>query len=83
MGQAADTLSVLSAEHAERESTKFEYPLIDYIRLISSVKSALAKRQEKRITYSTCVNDLERCASEASEPWGYTRNICEPASETS
>ncbi len=58
MGHTADTLSVLSAEQAEKESSSFEDPMVDYIRLIASVKSALSKRHDKRVTYSTCISDL-------------------------
>mmetsp|Transcript_25951 Transcript_25951/g.51732 ORF Transcript_25951/g.51732 Transcript_25951/m.51732 type:complete len:443 (+) Transcript_25951:234-1562(+) len=53
VGHTADTLSVLSADQADKEAAKFEEPLIDYIKLIQALKHALAKRQEKRVTYST------------------------------
>eukprot|EP00521_Asterionellopsis_glacialis_P011163 CAMPEP_0195292008 /NCGR_PEP_ID=MMETSP0707-20130614/8557_1 /TAXON_ID=33640 /ORGANISM="Asterionellopsis glacialis, Strain CCMP134" /LENGTH=510 /DNA_ID=CAMNT_0040352379 /DNA_START=64 /DNA_END=1596 /DNA_ORIENTATION=+ len=59
MGDAADRLSVLSAEHAEREMAKFEEPLLDYIKTIHSVKLALQRRHEKRLTYSTCLATME------------------------
>mmetsp|Transcript_25646 Transcript_25646/g.59177 ORF Transcript_25646/g.59177 Transcript_25646/m.59177 type:complete len:411 (-) Transcript_25646:389-1621(-) len=53
VGHTADTLSVLSAEQADKEAAKFEEPLIDYIKLIQALKHALHKRQEKRVSYST------------------------------
>lgn len=59
MGETADKLSVLAAEQAEREMTQFEEPLQDYIKTIHSVKLALQRRHEKRLTYSTCLADTE------------------------
>lgn len=59
MGETADRLSVLSAEHAEKEMAQFEEPLQDYIKLIHAVKLALQRRHEKRLTYSTCLSDME------------------------
>ena len=47
VGHTADSLAVLSAQQAEMENEKFEDPLIDYIRLIASVKSALKQREAK------------------------------------
>jgi len=58
MGHTADTLSVLSLEQAEKEGASFEDPMVDYIRLIASVKTALAKRHDKRVTYSTCLAEV-------------------------
>jgi sorting nexin-1/2 len=59
MGEAADRLSVLSSEHAEREMMQFEEPLQDYIKTIHAVKLALQRRHEKRLSYSTCLADVE------------------------
>jgi len=59
MGETADRLSVLSAEHAEKEMAQFEEPLQDYIKVIHSVKLALQRRHEKRLTYSTCLAEVE------------------------
>ena len=59
MGETADRLSVLSAEHAEREMREFEEPLQDYIKTIHAVKLALQRRHEKRLSYSTCLADVE------------------------
>lgn len=58
MGDAADALSVLSAEQAEREAASFEEPLQDYIRTIHAVKLALSRRSEKRLTLATCLADV-------------------------
>jgi sorting nexin-1/2 len=59
MGGTADRLSVLSAEHADREMREFEEPLQDYIKLIHAAKLALQRRQEKRVTFSTCLAEVE------------------------
>lgn len=59
MGDTADRLSVLSAEHAEKEMAQFEEPLQDYLKVIHAVKLALQRRHEKRLTYSTCLASVE------------------------
>lgn len=59
LGETADQLSVLSAEHADLESSQFEDPLVDMIKMIHAVKLALHKRHEKRLTYSTCLQEVE------------------------
>lgn len=59
MGETADQLSVLSAEHAQREMAQFEEPLQDYMKTIYSVKLALQRRHEKRLRYSTCLAEVE------------------------
>jgi sorting nexin-1/2 len=59
VGETADRLSILSAEHADREAYGFEDPLVDMIKTIHSVKVALQKRHEKRLTYSTCLQEVE------------------------
>jgi hypothetical protein len=59
MGETADRLSVLSAEQAEKEMAQFEEPLQDYIKIIHAVKLALHRRHEKRLTYSTCLAEVQ------------------------
>jgi len=59
LGETADRLSVLSAEHSDLESSQFEDPLVDMIKMIHAVKLALHKRHEKRLTYSTCLQEVE------------------------
>ena len=59
LGETADRLSVLSAEHADKEALEFEDPLVDMIRMIHAVKLALHKRHESRLSYSTCLQDVE------------------------
>jgi sorting nexin-1/2 len=58
MGHTADTLSVLASTHSEQETENFEDPMVDYIRLIASVKAALAKRHDKKVTLSTVLADV-------------------------
>jgi sorting nexin-1/2 len=59
MGETADRLSVLSAEHAEREMAQFEEPLQDYIKMIHAAKLAIQRRSEKRLSFSTCLSEVE------------------------
>ncbi|OQR84880.1 sorting nexin [Achlya hypogyna] len=59
VGTCADKLSVLAAEHAEKEVMLFEEPILDYIRLVQAVKAALVKRNEVRGQYHGTVLDLE------------------------
>ena len=67
LGETADRLSVLSAEHADQEAINFEDPLVDLIKMIHSVKLALHKRHEKRLTYSTCLQDVESKQSQLAK----------------
>jgi len=59
MGTSSDNLSALSLEHAEKEIRQFEEPLQDYIKMIHSVKVALHRRHEKRLSYSTCLSEVD------------------------
>ncbi|ETW01456.1 hypothetical protein H310_06970 [Aphanomyces invadans] len=59
VGSCADALSVLAAEHAEKEVLLFEEPMVDYIRLVGAVKAALVKRNEVRQVYHATVADLD------------------------
>jgi len=70
MGDAADSLSVMTAEHAEREANDFEDPLQDYIRMIHAVKLALQKRNERRRAYSNSLADVSNKQIAASKVKG-------------
>lgn len=59
IGKCSDRLSILAAEHAEREALSFEEPIFDYIRLVGAVKAALHKRNEVRSAYGSAVADLD------------------------
>ena len=59
VGDAADALSVLTGEQSDSEMLKFEEPLQDYIKTIHAVKIALQKRHERRVTYTSCLNDVQ------------------------
>ncbi|RLN50970.1 hypothetical protein BBJ29_005675 [Phytophthora kernoviae] len=59
IGHCSDKLSILAAEHAEREALHFEEPIFDYIRLVGAVKAALQKRNEVHYAYGAAVADLE------------------------
>lgn len=59
VGKTADALSVLSADHYERELRCFAEPLKDHLKMIHAAKVALVKRHNRRITYSTCLNAVD------------------------
>ncbi|DBA00233.1 TPA: hypothetical protein N0F65_007877 [Lagenidium giganteum] len=67
IGQCADKLAVLAAEHAEKEALHFEEPIFDYIRLVGAVKAALQKRNEVRASYAAAVADLEAKTTAANK----------------
>lgn len=58
MGNTADELSSLTMEEAEKEMFEFEDPLKDYLKTIYAVKLALQRRHEKRLTYTTCLSEV-------------------------
>ena len=58
VGDAADSLSKLSAEQAGKEFSKFEEPLQDYIKSINAVKLALHRRHKNRLAYTTCLSEV-------------------------
>jgi hypothetical protein len=59
MGNTADQLSVLATENAEAESIFLDEPLEEYVRLLSSVKIAMKRRQDKKNAYVNAILDLE------------------------
>mmetsp|Transcript_10586 Transcript_10586/g.15466 ORF Transcript_10586/g.15466 Transcript_10586/m.15466 type:complete len:519 (-) Transcript_10586:75-1631(-) len=58
MGSAADELSNVSMQHAEKEMAQFEEPLKDYLKTIHAVKLALTKRHDRRLTYTTYLSEV-------------------------
>lgn len=58
IGSTADALSGLTMEEAEKEFIEFDEPLKDYLKTIHSVKLALQRRHEKRLTYTTCLSEV-------------------------
>ncbi len=58
MGSTADQLSNVTMEEAEKEMIEFEEPLKDYLKTIHAVKLALQRRHEKRLTYTTCLSEV-------------------------
>ncbi len=59
MGTAADKLSSSATSTVELESIKVEEPLHEYVRLLSSVKTAMQRRQDKKTLYTDALVDLE------------------------
>lgn len=59
IGKTADAISSISSEHYARELSCFAEPLRDHLRMVHAVKVALTKRNNRRITYSTCLNAVD------------------------
>ncbi|KAL7526754.1 hypothetical protein ACHAXR_001636, partial [Thalassiosira sp. AJA248-18] len=59
IGKTADAISAISSEHYERELSCFAEPLRDHLKMVHAVKVALHKRNNRRITYSTCLNAVD------------------------
>lgn len=55
MGQ----VSVQVKKQAQQEAEHFEGPVLEYGRMTTALKTALHKRNEKKITYLTAAHDLE------------------------
>ncbi|CAM9539380.1 unnamed protein product [Ascophyllum nodosum] len=59
LAHAADEVSVQVKKQAQEETEHFEGPILEYGRMTTALKTALNKRNEKKITYLTAANDLE------------------------
>lgn len=59
IGRTADAVSVTGADHSRREMAGFAAPLRDHLKMVHAVKVALSKRNNRRITYSTCLNAVD------------------------
>mmetsp|Transcript_14298 Transcript_14298/g.21441 ORF Transcript_14298/g.21441 Transcript_14298/m.21441 type:complete len:521 (+) Transcript_14298:181-1743(+) len=59
VGSTADTLSVLSAQHADAEWKKLEEPFKDYLKMIHAVKLALGRRHDKRVSYTALLHEIQ------------------------
>lgn len=52
-------VSVQVKKQAQQEAEHFEGPVLEYGRMTTALKTALHKRNEKKITYMTAAHDLE------------------------
>ncbi|CAN0355394.1 unnamed protein product [Ectocarpus sp. 12 AP-2014] len=59
LAHAADEVSVQVKKQAQQEAEHFEGPVLEYGRMTTALKTALHKRNEKKITYMTAAHDLE------------------------
>ena len=59
VGKTADASSAISADHYQRQLSCFAEPLRDHLNMVNAVKVALSKRNNRRITYSTCLNAVD------------------------
>lgn len=58
IGTAVDLISVSGTEHAEAEVMRLQEPLEEYVRMVGSVKAAMAVRQERKAGYIAILTDL-------------------------
>jgi sorting nexin-1/2 len=59
IGRSADGASAVASAHHERGSGRFHEPLRDHLRVVQAVKVALSKRNNRLVTYSTCLNAVD------------------------
>mmetsp|Transcript_37182 Transcript_37182/g.68862 ORF Transcript_37182/g.68862 Transcript_37182/m.68862 type:complete len:556 (-) Transcript_37182:74-1741(-) len=59
VGGTADRLSSMAAQQAEAEFRRLEEPFKDYIKIIFAVKLALNRRQEKRVSYTALLHEIQ------------------------
>lgn len=52
-------MSTSATKHADDELIQLDEPLKEYVRLIASLKSAMQRRQDKKIAYVNAITDLE------------------------
>lgn len=68
-------------KQAQQEAEHFEGPVLEYGRMTTALKTALNKRNEKKITYLTAAHDLEAKRAHHSKVVGMggdrqVRKIC-------
>lgn len=59
IGKSADRASSLSSAYHELLTNHFLEPLRDHLKVIQAVKGALSKRNNRLVTYSTCLNAVD------------------------
>ncbi|KAL7485412.1 hypothetical protein ACHAW6_011046 [Cyclotella cf. meneghiniana] len=59
MGGTADTLSAMASSHADQEWKKLDEPFKDYLKTIQAVKLALARRHDKRVSYTALLHEIQ------------------------
>ena len=59
MGGTADTLSAISSTHADAQYNKLDVPFKDYLNTIKGVKLALARRHDKRVSYTALLHEIQ------------------------
>ena len=59
VGTCAEELAVCNADGVDTSANNFEEPLLEYVRILGSVKAALARREAKKQTYYNALIDLD------------------------
>jgi sorting nexin-1/2 len=63
MGHTADQLSLVAADHVEKEQRWFEEPITEYLALLGAVKEAVDRRAAVRKAYFAAAADVEAKAA--------------------
>lgn len=75
MGQSSDKISILTAEHSEKEFANYEAPLAHYLKVISSARDAVKCRNGAKETY------YEKIALVNQHQMGMDKNRSRPGRE--
>ncbi len=59
LGSTADGLADMTHNHAEQEALKLLEPLEEYARMLTSIKTAMQQRLDKKTAYSAALVDVE------------------------
>lgn len=59
VGTAAEELAVTNSDGVDSSITRFEEPLLEYVRILASVKAALSRREAKKQAYYNALIDLD------------------------
>jgi hypothetical protein len=59
VGTCSEELAVCNADGVDSSTHSFEEPLLEYVRILASVKGALARRESKKQVYYNALIDLD------------------------
>lgn len=59
VGTCSEELAVANSDGVEMSISGFEEPLLEYVRILGSVKAALSRRESKKQTYYNALIDLD------------------------
>lgn len=81
---AQSQVSVFVKNQAQQEAELFEGPILEYSRMTTALKTALNKRNEKKMSYLAAAHDLEAKKAHHSKVAGMggDRQVCMPWSQS-